>query len=256
MFKIMKSDVYRILSMHRLFYGIIGVIAVLLATFFEEQLYDTDVLYTIEVIMYGMPAMLILMAGAYGYADSLCLDVENKYYRCIINRINLKRYVASKILSIFSSSVIIVTVGILSFVMILRFYIPWCDTESITYIVDVKSACFGNVLKNNLYPLYFLLFGLRYSLLAGILSVLSAYISLYIKNRMVIFILPFIGRYFCDCIVKILSSDYTLGVLFWEPYVLWESTIKTMLILLFISLSITIFLGFLILKKMKKDYLE
>lgn len=255
MIRILKSDFLRILASHRLSIGIIATSFILLISLFEERIFDVDVLYTFEIIMSGIPAMLILIAGAYGYADSIYLDLKNNYYRCLIMRVGLHRYIFSKVISIFVSSTMILTLGMASFAVIMHIFVPWCDKDSMTYYVASNYSCFKFFLNNHHYLLFFLLSGFRYGLLSGILSVLSAYVSIFAKSRMIVFAFPFIGRYLCDSITLLLTSEYTLSDIFWVQHIGWMSSVFTIIILMGLSASIVLLIGGLMMRKMERDYI-
>ena len=255
MVRMLKSDILRIILSYRLPIGIIATSFILILSLLEGRNINIDVLYAFEIIMYGIPAMLILIAGAYGYADSIYLDIKNNYYRSQLMHVGLHRYIFSKVISVFVSSTMIITLGITLFAVIMHLFVPWCDDESMTYNVASNYSCFKFFLNNHHYILFFLLSGFRYGLLSGILSVLSAYVSLFAKNRMIVFAFPFIGRYLCDLITMFLTSKYTLYDIFWEQHVGWKSPAFTIFILIGLAASIVFLIGGLMMRKIERDYI-
>lgn len=255
MIRMLRSDVLRMISSHRLPKGIIATCIILMVSLLEDRIFDVDVLYTFEVIMCGIPAMLVLIAGAFGYADSIYMDIKNNYYRCQLMRASLHRYIFSKVIAIFVSSTMILTFGITLFAFIMHLFVPWCDEDSMSYYVASNYSCFKCFLTNHHYLLFFFLSGFRYGLLSGILSVLSAYASLFARNRMIVFAFPFIGRYLCDLITMFLTSKYTLYDIFWEQHVGWKSPAFTIFILIGLAASIVFLIGGLMMRKIERDYI-
>lgn len=255
-FGIIKSDIHRVLISGKIVIGIIATLIILTFSLFGEQLTGVNVLYVFIFVMDGMPAMLILMAASYGYADSICSDIEHCYLRCLLIRTQLKKYVFAKVLVIFLSSLIITSFGILLFVVVMRFFLPWIGTSDSMYEVFSETGCFCDLLKKGNYVLYFLLCGVKYGLLSGVLSVFAAYISLFVSNRMIVIIFPFIGRYLLDGISMSVTSEYTVSSFFWSANKLFESEAVSLLTAMILVLVLLSFLGFLMTKKIKKDYLE
>lgn len=50
-----------------------------------------------SIVMYGMPAMIILVCGSIAFADSLCEDLEQKYVLQQIIRGDLGKYVTARV---------------------------------------------------------------------------------------------------------------------------------------------------------------
>lgn len=255
MIRMLRSDILRMAASHRLIIGIICTSIIMLFSLLEDRVFDEDVLSTFEILMYGMPAMLILIAGAYGYADSIYFDIKNNYYRCQLMRVGLHRYIFSKVITIFVSSTMIVTLGMTLFAIIMHTFVPWCDESDMEYYVASNYSCFRALLINHHYILYFLLAGFRYGLLSGILSVLSAYISMFAKSRMIVFAFPFIGRYLCDAISMFLTSKYSLSALFWDQYAGWISPVFTIFLLIGLSAGVALLISGLMMRKVERDYI-
>lgn len=95
------TDTHRAMCSKKFPLAIGIVILVLSVAAFEGVSMNEDVLYVFSIVMYGMPAMIILIAGAFIYGDSLCLDVEHKYITSAILRSGVRNYVVSKVVTIF-----------------------------------------------------------------------------------------------------------------------------------------------------------
>lgn len=79
--------------------------------------------YIYAVEMSGKMIAYAFCASA--FAAVFCEDLENKYLRYSIGRGNLKKYVLSKVIVIYVSSIITMILGTLLFVMYLRLQLPW-----------------------------------------------------------------------------------------------------------------------------------
>lgn len=78
--------------------------------------------YIYAVEMSGKMIAYAFCASA--FAAVFCEDLENKYLRYSIGRGNLKKYVLSKVIVIYVSSIITMILGTLLFIMYLRLQLP------------------------------------------------------------------------------------------------------------------------------------
>lgn len=79
--------------------------------------------------------------------------------------------------------------GTLLFLILCRTQVPWTDWNADSYAAAV-SGCHGAWLKNGRPVAYCMLYALHMGLLAGLLSLLSAFCSVFITNRTMVLILP------------------------------------------------------------------
>jgi len=70
-----KTDLKRSVCSMKLVISIALTMGVLLLSTLEGIALDTNVLYVFSIVMYGMPAMMILVCGAIAFADSFCEDI-------------------------------------------------------------------------------------------------------------------------------------------------------------------------------------
>ncbi|MDE7322426.1 MAG: hypothetical protein K2N73_06775 [Lachnospiraceae bacterium] len=186
--------------------SVVLAIGVLLFSTQEGIALDTDVLYVFSIVMYGMPAMMVLVCGAIAFADSFCEDIEHKYIMQQVIRGDIERYVSARILSIFFVTMYSVTLAIFLFVCILHFKLAWVDVSGLQYNHIIHSGRLRFFLIHKWYSMYYFLYGIQYSVLAGILSLWAAYCSMYISNRMLVLSAPMIIYYFMDYILSGISS--------------------------------------------------
>ena len=211
----LEADFRRSICSARFVLSVILTIGVLLLATREGIALDTDVLYVFSIVMYGMPAMVILVCGAIAFADSLCEDMEQKYMLLQISRGDLETYVTARILSIFFATIASTALGIFLFAGILHIHLPWADTAGLQYDHMIHAGGLRLFLTHELYPAYYFCYGLQYGVLVGIMALWAACLSIYVPNRMLVLSAPMIIYYFADyalaeCSARMLS----LGVIF------------------------------------------
>lgn len=133
----LKADLKRMLCSAKPFLSVILTVGVLLLATLEGIDLHAGVLYIFSLVMYGMPAMMILVCAAVAYADSFCEDVEHKYMMQQIIRGDVGAYVFAKMSGIFLAAMFTTAFGIFLFVNFLLFSIH--DT-ALLYGFD-KTIC-------------------------------------------------------------------------------------------------------------------
>lgn len=195
--------------------SIILSIGVLLLVTQEGIALDTDVLYVFSIVMYGMPAMAILVCGAIAFADSLCEDMEQKYMLWQVSRGNLEAYVTARTLSIFGITMISSALGLFLFASMLHIRLPWADVSGLQYDHLLHAGGFRIFLTHGLYPVYYFCYGLQYGVLVGIMALWASCLSLYVPNRMLVLCAPMIVYYFTDyALAESSSGMLSLGMIF------------------------------------------
>lgn len=112
----LKADLKRMLCSAKPFLSVILTVGVLLLATLEGIDLHAGVLYIFSLVMYGMPAMMILVCAAAAYADSFCEDVEHKYMMQQIIRGNVGAYVFARMSGIFLAAMFTTAFGIFLFV--------------------------------------------------------------------------------------------------------------------------------------------
>ncbi|MCL2747258.1 MAG: hypothetical protein FWE59_01200 [Oscillospiraceae bacterium] len=133
----------------------------------------------------GFIVAYIFCACAYGFCFSE--DLESDYLRYALIRGNLIKYVAAKVAIMLFSSVFVMTIGCLLFALALKICLPWQDPESYQ---NVSSSMCIFLIDYHMVLLWIVLAGFLYGICAGVLTLASAYISLYIRNKMLILAMP------------------------------------------------------------------
>ncbi len=212
----LKADIKRLLCSPRPILSVLLTVGVLLAAALEGIYWDAGVLYVFSLVMYGMPAMMILICGSVAFADSFCEDMEHKYLMQQLFRGNVGAYVSARMLSIFLAAMLTTALGIFVFVNILHLRLAWVGTSGVEqYESLLRAGGLRGLLEGRRFELYFLCYGVQYGVLSGILSLWASYLSFYISNRMLVLAAPMILYYFADYLLAgLFPGKVNLGLIF------------------------------------------
>lgn len=252
------ADLKRMLYSEKIIISAALTVAVLLLAALEGIDLHAGVLYAFSLVMYGMPAMMVLICGALTFADSLCEDAEHKYMRQQIIRGDVRMYVLARICSIFLSAFVTTALGIFLFANILHFRFEWVETTGLQHYDSLLlSGGLRNFLKSREFEWYFLCYGLQYGLLSGILSLWASYLSLYISNRMLVLAAPAILYYFADYVLEgIFPGMVNLGLIFSASYNLFSDDFLSVLLAVIITIVNFVLLWMLMLWKIRGKVYE
>ncbi len=180
-----RTDIRRMLKSYGIYAAILGVAVSMFFSLENVGLINGNVLFTFRFAtsMSGMRVAYVFCALA--YAASFCDDLEYKYVRYQTIRGSLKAYVASKVCVIFLSSVVVLVLGSLLFVLLCRIQGPWVGPD-----MGGIGGTYEGLIESGHYIWYCAFYALQLGLLGGILSVLAALFSLYITNKGMVFVLP------------------------------------------------------------------
>ena len=153
--KALYADLYRAFLSKRFAFSVLLVITVLLAASFEGIALHTEVLYVFSLVMYGMPAMLVIIGGASAYAGSIVSDIEHRYIRGILSRTGVRQYIFSKMISIFLTGMLNVGLGIFLYALLLHLKLPWVQAESSQYQHLLLSGGLRFFLSRGWFTAYF-----------------------------------------------------------------------------------------------------
>ena len=184
----LRMDVKRLLYGYRIYVAVLGVTAALFFALESDGVNQGVVnTYIFATEMSGM--MLVYVFCAFPYATAFSEDMENKYIRYQLIRGNLRKYVSSKISIIYISSVFVMLVGSLLFLLAVRVQVPWKDPRE-----EIFAICMGGsysaLLRRGQYLLYCMIYALQLGFLAGTLSVFSAFVSLFLSNKVTVLVTP------------------------------------------------------------------
>ncbi len=254
----LKVEMLRGLRSYKFLFSILMVIGILFIGTLEGISTDVSVYYTFRIVMIGGAIIVMLAAGAFSYADSLHEDLEKKYMMQQVLRKNLKLYCISKTISIFILSMLTVALGIFFFTLILRSGVPWITEFELEpggrYELDVIGTRFTWALESKNFPLFYLLYGLQYGVLAGNLAIISSLIGLFLPNRMLIYASPMILYYMVEVFLHE-SELRIMGVAsIFDGFIdYFEHDVMSVGITIFISLIIIILVATGIYHKLRRD---
>lgn len=187
-----RSDLRRLIKNYPVYLAILGVAVTLWFSLennaFQKDMINGNVLNT-YIFATNMSGVMIAYAFcAFAYAAVFCEDLENKYARYSIIRGNAWRYVVSKSVVIYGASVITMVLGTCLFVACIRLRLPW--TSEYADMGILQTGMYWTLLAGEHYWIYVILYALQLGMLAGVLSLAAAFLSMFVSNRMMILITP------------------------------------------------------------------
>lgn len=167
----------------------VGILGVFVAFLYNGYEISDAVAWVSDMILGTTLIMVAFMFSIYPYATAFCEDME--YHSDIQFRLRGSSfsYACSKLIVVFFSSVFTMLSGFLLtiFVVYLKKGLP--SQEIVKHFVECQGHYYQLVEQGH-YMLYFLCAGLQIGCLAGVLAVLGLVCSLFIRNRMMVCILP------------------------------------------------------------------
>ena len=181
----------------------IGMMGVTVALFFSiSGNIQTTVISNFLYGTYGVGFLLSFVFCALSYGTVYSDELENYYIRYSVVRGGLKRYVISKTAVIFISSVLVMVAGCGVFGILCSLHMPWADFQ---VCEELRYGGYAWLIERKRYVLWILAYGLQWGLLAGSLSQIAAFASLYITNRLLVLTVPV----FCYQIITEFSAKLT-----------------------------------------------
>lgn len=195
--RFLKADFYRLLTSGQFYIGILGIALVYLICGYQAT-YLVDVYASYFYNGWFSTAIIIYAFCAVAFSGCFLEDSEHAFWYQIIQRGTIRKYVWSKVIVCFMGAVLVSVLGVLLFSLILRTQIPF--VSEINPFIDVQREYdkFGFLLYPNRIVWYFLCASAMNGLLGGIFALLSAYLSLYEKNRIFTISAPVVGFYFLE----------------------------------------------------------
>lgn len=181
------------------------------------------------------------------YSFVFCEDLEHNFARCQIVRGSLRKYVFAKTAVIYLSSAASMVLGTALFALLCRTRLPW-GPEDVTKISILLDGAYGRLIDERHFFAYCIMYALQLGLLGGAFSVISAFISMFLSNKVMVAALPI-------CIYQIMA-EFTRNRYFslypFHAYSrLFEADWQCFLYALAISVIPALFAAIGILKKLK-----
>ncbi len=187
----LRTDIRRLVKNYSIYLAIVGVAVSIWFSLenyaFEEGMVNGNALDTYSLAVNLSGIMIAYAFCAFSYATVFCEDLEHKYARYSINRGNTLKYVVSKAVTVYGSSVITMVSGSLLFVAAIRLKLPWTsDSLQDIYL----GGMYSSLIAGEHYWVYVILCTLQMGMLAGVLSLAASFLSMFVSNKMLILITP------------------------------------------------------------------
>lgn len=254
-FDYLRIDLSRALRSWKFPTGILGICFVMYVASLEGIASDTNVIYVVWLIVYGMLFMISLVFSALPFVGCFCEDFEQKFAYSLIERGNLRSYTIAKVIAIMFVTSITMMLGMILYVNLLHFGLPWFSSDDAICQSALSLGGFRNILQREWYNLYFALFGLQYGILAGILALLASYVSLYISNKLLTLSVPFMSFYLITYYSRAIFGDWekiNLIYIFNATYNIWNNDIFSFGYAVLSGLTFAVVLGCLIFFRLKR----
>lgn len=251
--KYLFNDLFRLIQKKELYLSIIGVACVLNFSTRDGGGISKSVLWTMLYSTYGVGFILSFVFCALPYATVFCEELETQYVKYAVIRGNLKYYIFSKILIIFSSSILVMSAGCVLFAVCCSVRLPWIDADTLEQVLNTGG--YSGILKNNMYILWFVLYGIQWGVYAGCLSLISAYVSLYMSNKLLVLAVPaFTHQLIIELVTNRFSEIEMFNplIVFDARYNIFGSDVYMILWFFLIGGCYIILAGYASYKKMKK----
>ena len=239
-----RNNFIRCFKGYRFILGILGVIGVFILSLLDYG-NEIRVIHAFVDSFQTITFLSVIMFCSLPYASSLYEDLENNCYRPELTRHKLGLMVLSKVIVIFSSAVMTMFIGSMTFTLLLGIRYEWGILEyNAEYLLDISD-----MIKNNQLILYVAVTAYKVGTLYGVLALLSTAISLFIRNKLIVYAAPailwhlildisgkFPGKPLYLEIYCIFSPDYNV----WNNE--WLTLLWSNLVALILALFLTVFI--------------
>lgn len=183
-----KSDFKRAFSLKRFLIGSFGVMLIMFFSIYHMT--DITSVYTAYTdAIYFIPFMMAMTFCAIPFGGSINEDVEYQYISFMLIRGSAKKYVVSKVIMIYISAIFTMLMGVFCFSILIKYQVSWGGT-------DIAEDALLNILGGSTCGLlYFMIHAVYMGLLAANLVLLSAFVSIFWANKLLIISLPFMAYY-------------------------------------------------------------
>lgn len=184
----MFSDIKRILQSPRFYIAIIGVCGSLLFSLEQGGISQSVCKSYISALNHAGFLMTFLFC-AFAYGNVFCEEMEYHYAYYEMIRGNRKSYLWAKVAAVYFSSIAVMVLGTLLFLLFCKIWVPW-GTEMDSCYEVLRAGNYSFFIEKEQYLIYCLLFSLQMGMIAGVLSLVVAFCSLFVRNQMLVMILP------------------------------------------------------------------
>lgn len=249
--KYFMTDILRLFKHYEIYAAIFAVTLVLFFSLEDMGFVNNSVMMTYFASTHLSGFLLAYVFCAFPFGAVFCEELENHYVRYGVIRMSDRAYVISKVLVIYISSVLVMVLGTFLFLLICRIFVTWTDWTIDGYELQIIGR-FGFLVEEGHYILYCLAQAFHFGLLAGMLSVVSAFLSMYITNKMTIWLFPMLLQHLLSVLLG--DTDWALeGIFYLEHRMLpydWQNYLQAIAV----SVMPVILCSFGICKKIRKRW--
>lgn len=189
-------DLQRVFGNSKLLVGVFGVCIVFL---YNNYIPDAMIGWVSEITSISALSMVAFLFASYPYATAFCEDREFRYDMQMTLRGNSFSYACARLIVVFLISVFTMLMGffLAAFFICLKY-----GLTSQSAIDNMSSGHYYQLAVQGHDMLYILCAGLQIGSLAGALAVIGLTCSLFVRNRMLVYILPVALLYVEDILVQ------------------------------------------------------
>lgn len=250
----LKTDFYRMVSSRQFYIAIFGMTILYYMSGFQFTFQDVCASYTCTKML--SVAILAYAFCAIPFSGCYVEDEENHFWYLAIQKGTIKKYVWSKVVVCFLGAVLTMIIGVTLFAVVLHMHFPFVlDDNAITVQLRDVDA-FGFLLYKDTALLYFICSAGMNGLLGGVFALLSAYLSLYEKNRLFTICAPIIGYYFLENFLTNtlnMPDSANLAVIFSSDLSLFQDTLLDVFYAIVVAVIALVIIGILTVKKIERE---
>ena len=245
-----KSDLKRAFQIRRLCIGSMGIVIVMFFSIYKMT-NITSVYRAYTDAVYFIPFMMAMTLCAIPFGGATSEDVEHGYFRMLLLRGTVKKYVVSKVIVTYFSSILTMVIGVSIFVNVVHIRAPWQEQ---IIVEDGLLNMLGGTTKG---MLYFEIHSLFMGLLAANLVMLSVVITLFWPNRLLQMSMPFMLYYLLIYYCSELFPNapwLNIQFMFNPSYNTWNNQKISIIFPIVISIVIAVLMGVCMSKLLVSKY--
>lgn len=249
----LKSDIRRCVNGKEFWIGNLCCFLILYFSGSDYVKYAGSVWVILNIVVGTMPFLLLLSFASMTYSDCFCADRENKYIQQMLIRGDLWPYVVAKTIVIQVSTMLTLLLSTVIYVLYMRIQWPlFSETEKKELDLYLYTS------MSDMPYLYIMAEFLKFAILAGVLGILAAYISLYIQNRLLLLTVPLMVYYYAMNYTGRLKGDFLrFRIEFvYTPFFgsfIWDHAYQSYLWAAALAAILAVILNIAIIKKIRKD---
>lgn len=250
-------DFYRMITTWQFWCGSLGVgVTLTLSGFQAGRVADAYSAYLYN----GMFSTYIFCFAFCALSFSGCFveDGEYGYWNLAIQKGGLSKYVWSKICTCFISGIATMVLGIIIFLLLLSLKVPlYMDYSWLVF--ERPEDTFGFLIYEDTIVLYFICSAVKSGMLGGLFAVLSAFLTLFERNRLFTISVPIVGYYFIENTVSNilkLPSICNIWLIYSAGHSLFHNTLLDMAYAVLAAGFVIITIEYFVERKLRREILD